>query len=316
MNTRPYDVLVVGELNVDLIVSGDVTPEFGQTEKLVDDISVCAGSSSAIFAAAAAKLGLRVLFSGRVGDDLFGGFMLQALADAGIETDHIMRDPDLRTGACVVLSRGASGDRAMLTYLGSIAAVDERDVSPDHFYLARHLHVASPYLLRGLRPYMPEMMRLARSAGMTVSLDTNWDPAQQWVTDDLLQDLDVFLPNEQELCAIAGIADVEQALQAMAARVPLVVVKRGGRGATALRGDERVDVPAGDVEVVDTTGAGDVFGAGFLAGWLNGLSLRSCALLASACGSLSTRTPGGFRGQPTWEEAAEFLRGSVGEELA
>ncbi len=316
MNARPYDVLIVGELNVDIVLTGDVVPEFGQTEKLVDSLTVCAGSSSAIFAAAAAKLGLRVLFTGRVGDDLFGRFLIQSLETVGVETDRIMLDPDVQTGACVVLSRAGGADRAMLTYLGSIAKVDERDVSPDLFYLARHLHVASPFLLKGLRAYMPEMMREAHATGMTVSLDTNWDPEQRWDTAGLFDELDLFLPNENELLAITRLQDAEQALNAMAARVSLLAVKRGERGATVCRGAERIDVPAVAVDVVDSTGAGDSFDAGFLAGWLNGLSLRGCGLLGSACGTLTTRYPGGFRGQPTWDEAAAFVRQRLHEELA
>ena len=301
-SSRPYDLLVVGELNVDIILSGDdVVPHFGQVEKLVDDLSLCAGSSAAIFAAGAARLGLRVLYVSRVGDDVYGHFMVSALAEAGVDTSRVTVDPTIKTGATVILSRGQ--DRAMLTYPGSIAAVTSDDVEPALYELARHLHVASPFLLSGLRPHMPEMMRRAHEAGMTVSLDTNWDPSGRWALDGFFDHLDVFLPNEGELIAIAGETDLGSAIEAMSTRVPLVAVKRGARGALAVRGQERASVPVLTAKVVDTTGAGDSFDAGFLAGWLRGLPLVSCLRLGAVCGALTIGQAGGFNGQPTWKEA-------------
>ncbi len=304
--SKPYDLLVVGEANVDLIVTGDVVPRFGQVEKLVDDLTICAGGSAPIFCAAAAKLGLKVLFASVVGDDAFGHFMLDALRGAGVETSCVRVDPAIKTGATIHLSTGR--DRAMLTYLGSIAAVTPELVSPAWYAQARHLHIVSPFLLTGLRPAMPAMMRAARQAGMTVSLDTNWDPQERWELPGFFDALDVFLPNEQELCAIAGERDLERAVAAMRTRVPVLVVKRGAQGAWAVRGAEREEVPAFAVQVVDTAGAGDSFDAGFLAGWLRGRPLRECLLLGAACGGLTTTQVGGFNGQPTWEEALATVR--------
>jgi len=302
--SRPYDVLVVGELNVDIILTGDVVPEFGQVEKLVDDLTVCAGASGGIFAASAAKMGLRVLYCSVVGDDPFGRFMLDALQAAGVDTSGVRVDPAVKTGVGVQLSTGQ--DRAMLTYLGSIAHVGPRDV-PTDWSLARHLHVVSPFLLTGLRPSMPEMMARAHAAGMTVSLDTNWDPEERWDVADLLAHTDVLLPNENELRAIAGCDALDDVIRLMRERIPVLVVKRGERGALAFRGDECASSAALDVEVRDTTGAGDSFDGGFLAGWLRGESLQTCATLGAICGSLTTTQVGGFNGQPTWEEAMAVL---------
>lgn len=304
MSQRPYDLLILGELNVDIIATGDVTPAFGQVEKILDDLTVCAGSSAAIFAAGAAKMGLRVLFASRVGDDLFGHFMIAELARAGVETDHITVDPMIKTGAGILLSRGQ--DRAVLTYLGSIAAVSMRDLDPVWLTQARHLHVASPFLLTGLKPHIPDLMRRAREAGMTVSLDTNWDPLQHWNLGGFFDYLDVFLPNENELCAITGENDLEQAIAAMSARIPILVVKRGAAGAIAVSGGQRVEAAAPTIPVVDTTGAGDTFDGGFLAGWLRGESLGRSLQLGVACGSLAVAQLGGFNGQPSWDEASRF----------
>lgn len=303
--TRPYDVIVAGELNIDLVLKGDVVPEFGQVEKLVDDMTLAAGGSACIFAASAAKMGLKVLYISRVGDDPFGRYLLEQMRAVGVDVSRVVVDPHIKTGGTVILSKGQ--DRAMLTYLGSIGEVRYEDLGPDWRTLARHLHVASPFLLTKLRPDMPRMMREARQAGMTVSLDTNWDPSEAWQVDDLLEHLDVLIPNENELMALAGERDLERAAQAMAARVPLLVVKLGAEGAMALQGATRVRVPALPVEALDTTGAGDTFDGGFLAGWLRGEALERSVQLGVVCGGLTTTLIGGFNGQPTWDEAVAHL---------
>jgi sugar/nucleoside kinase (ribokinase family) len=302
---RSIDVLVAGELNVDVIVTGDVTPSFGQVEKLVDGLAVCAGGSASIFAAAAARMGLRVKYGSVVGDDLFGRYMMTEMGAAGVDVSGVRVDAAVQTGATLILSRGI--DRAMLTYLGSMAAVGPDALDPAWFAQARHLHVASPFILTGLRAHMPGLMRAAKAAGMTVSLDTNWDPEERWDVGDLLAQVDVFLPNEREAMAIAGTADLAAAVETLAARVPLLVIKLGAEGALAVRGGERVRVPAYVVPTVDTTGAGDTFDGGFLAGWLRGEPLRRCLELGAACGALTTTRPGGLNGQPTWEQALALI---------
>jgi len=312
MSEKPWDLMIVGELNADILLTGDVTPEFGQVEKIIDDVSICAGSSSGIFAAQAAKLGLRVLLASRVGDDLLGHYMLHELEQAGVDTRHVSVDPAIKTGATVILSRGQ--DRAMLTFLGSIAAVGPAEVQDGWYAQVRHLHVASPFLLASLRPHLPEMMRRAHEAGATVSLDTNWDPAGVWALPGFFEHLDVFLPNQEELMAISGRQTFSEAVDAMTARVPVVAVKMGGEGAIgARRGTpsdppELVHVAALPVDVVDTTGSGDSFDAGFLAGWLRGQPFAECLALGVACGGLTAARAGGFSGQPGYDVAMARAR--------
>ena len=121
MAPKLFDLLVAGEINPDLILTGDVEPAFGQAEKLVDSADLEVGSSSAIFACGAARLGLKVAFAGVCGDDFFGRFMLAEMTKRGIDISHIVVDPALQTGLSVILNRG--GDRAILTHPGCIAAL-------------------------------------------------------------------------------------------------------------------------------------------------------------------------------------------------
>ncbi len=300
---RDLDVLVIGELNCDLILSGDVAPVFGQVEKLIDVADLTIGSSSAIFACGAARLGLRVGFIGKVGDDTFGHFMVDALRAYGIDTTGIVVDPTVKTGLTVILSRG--NDRAILTYLGSIAALRPDEVDRSFFARARHLHLGSYYLLDGLRPVVAELYAEAKAAGLSTSLDTNYDPRGTWDggIDAVLAHTDVFLPNAAELLAITRTGDVDAGLAALRGRVGAVAVKLGGEGSRAVQGerDERAGIVP--VALVDTTGAGDSFDAGFVYGYLAGWDLARTLSFAGACGSLSTRAAGGTAAQATLAEA-------------
>jgi sugar/nucleoside kinase (ribokinase family) len=297
-----FDVLVVGELNADLILSGDVTPAFGQVERLVEDATLTIGSSSAIAACGMARLGLRVAFAGLVGDDEFGRFMRGALASRGVDITAVRVDPAVKTGLTVILSRGE--DRAILTYPGSIAALRREHLDMGMLGRARHLHLGSYFLLDGLRPDVPALFAAARARGLTVSLDTNYDPAERWDgLDAVLPHVDILLPNEAELLAVSGAADVEAGLARLAGRVPLVAVKRGAAGALARSGAELLAAAAPPVAVVDPTGAGDSFDAGLLYGLLAGWELARSLRLACVCGALSTRAAGGTAAQPTLAEA-------------
>ncbi len=299
MRTRAYDLLVVGELNVDILVSGDTIPAFGQVEKLVDSIVVTGGGSAAIMAAAAARLGLRVLYDSVVGDDLFGHLMLDVMRAAGVDVSHVVVDPEVATGATIHLLR-PDGDRAMLTHLGSIAHITPALIDPAWYAEVRHLHLASPFLLSGLFPGMQAIASEAHRHGMTVSLDTNWDPSEGWKLGNLLDEIDILLPNEVELLALSGAKCAEVAMDALCAQVPVLAVKRGVRGAVGAQGSERVEVPAFRVVAVDATGAGDTFDAGFLAAWLRGATLMQALVGGSAAAALGTTAYGGFDGQPDW----------------
>ena len=116
-----FDVVAVGDLNADLILAGDVTPVFGQVEKVIDDATLTMGGSTSIFACGAARLGLRVAFVGKVGSDPIGDFLLDTLVSRGIDIAGVRRDAHIKTGLTVILSRGV--DRAMLTYLGTLGAL-------------------------------------------------------------------------------------------------------------------------------------------------------------------------------------------------
>ena len=306
--TKPFDILTIGEINVDLVLGHDARPIFGQFERIVDDATLTVGGSGTIFAMGAAQLGLRIAYCGVVGDDNFGRFMLDHLHQRQIDTRGVIIDPTLKTGLSVILN--VPHDRAILTHLGAIDALHATQVDRALLTQCRHVHVTSYFLQHNLRPGLPSLLAHARAAGITVSLDTNWDPAERW--DDglaeVLAQTDIFLPNEQEACAITGAATVEVALEQLAATIPTVAIKCGAEGAICRHGDQTVRDPGFPIHVVDTTGAGDSFNGGFLYGWLHGWDLADTLAMGCACGTLSTQAAGGVDAQPTFAAAQQLLQ--------
>lgn len=301
-----FDILVAGEINPDLILTGDVEPEFGQVEKIVDSARLAIGSSSAIFACGAARLGLKVAFIGVCGDDVFGHFMLDEMQKRNVDTSNVIVRPDGSTGLSVILNR--LSDRAILTHLGLISALQASDISDVLLKQARHLHVSSYFLQTNLQFNLPVIFTRAHSLGLTTSLDTNYDPGEKWIgLDDLLSKTDVFLPNKTEALSITHARDIESASKQLAQKANLVVVKLGADGALACQNDSITKSNSIPVKVVDSVGAGDSFDAGFIFGYLDKWSLNRSLCLACVCGALSMEKSGGTDGQPTLTEAMKYV---------
>ena len=310
MSSPDFDLVVIGDCNPDVLVLGsDVAPVFGQAEKLVDRMSLEIGGSASITAVAAARLGQRVALVATVGRDAAGTFMLDALAREGVDVSAVAVRDGLATGMTVALSRG--GDRAILTALGAMDSLTASDIPAGLLGRCRHVHVSSYFLLAdSLGPGLAGVFAAARAAGATTSLDTNWDPAERWRDERLtaaIAQADLLLPNEAEALALSGTSSVPSAAAALVALGPRVVVKLGARGALVAAGPaEPHQVSLPPVTPVDTTGAGDCFNAGLIAGLLDGLDLPQAAALGCAAGALSTAAPGGTASAPSRAAAAKL----------
>jgi sugar/nucleoside kinase (ribokinase family) len=299
-------VLVVGELNVDIVLSGLASPPKLGSEVLAQGMEMVLGSASAIFASGIARLGHSVGFVGKTGDDDFGRFCRDALLNAGISTDGLLLS-SRPTGATIVLS--TRDDRALVTNLGAIADLGYDDLLPNLFQGFRHLHLTSYFLQDRLRPDFPRLMREAKAAGLTVSFDPNSDPSQKWSPEiwEVMGAADVVFVNESEAHALTGTSNTAKTLSTLAERTACAVVKQGSEGATAVRGTERVHVDTFRVNVMDTTGAGDSFAAGFVHGLLTNRSLSDCLRVANAAGALSATGIGGTAAQPDARTLSAFL---------
>jgi sugar/nucleoside kinase (ribokinase family) len=288
-----FDVTLAGELNLDLILYGlpDALPP--ETELLASDMMLTLGGSSAIVAHNLAALGCKVGFISKIGTDNFGEIALSRLTESGVNVSKVRRDQQLKTGLTVVLQRAKW--RNMVTYAGTITEVAFEDLDLEYLCDSKHFHLSSYYLQRRLQPRMLELFQKFKTAGMTISLDTNDDPDATWDSGvmDILRHVDVFLPNEREARYIGKSDDLEVAVARLAEVVPLVVVKMGAEGAMAIRGRERIISPAGKIQVVDAVGAGDSFNSGFLSRFVNGATLEECLSAGNQAGARSTTCPGG-----------------------
>ena len=290
----PFDVLVVGELNVDLILNGLQSMPVVGKEILAEAMTLTLGSSSAIFASNLSCLGTKVAFLGRVGDDSFGSLTIESLRAKGVDTRLLIHTPEHATGATIVLNRGE--DRANVTYMGAMAHLTLQDCTSERLRSARHLHFASAFLQPGIKKDITSLFRRAKEAGMTTSFDPQWDPAEAWDLDlpAILPSVDVFLPNETELLNLTRQPDVPSALAALRPFANTVVVKQGNEGSTGQSGDVVVRVPPFlNTEVVDAIGAGDSFDAGFVSQFIHRQSLEACLTFGNLMGAINTTAAGG-----------------------
>lgn len=306
------DVLVLGDANPDLVLRGDVVPRFGQAEQLLDAADLVLGGSAGITAHGLARLGRPTRLGALIGRDVFGDAVIELLTRVGVDTTALVRDAERPTGLTVLLSQGQ--ERAILSFLGATAAYSFEQATAALVTAARdgarHVHVASFFLLPHIRAGLLGLFDQAHELGCTTSLDPNFDPAEEWAGfDNLLPKTDVLLPNRTEVVAIAArmtgaaMTDPIAAAKALASRGPVVVVKDGRRGALQVEPDGSILRDEGTpVDAVDTTGAGDTFDAAYIDSLLLGVPAAECLRRAVLAGALSTLAVGGVAGQPSSDQ--------------
>jgi sugar/nucleoside kinase (ribokinase family) len=290
--TGTFDCLVAGDANVDLLVEGVIALEIG-TERLASDMNLVLGGSSAITAFNLSRLGAKVCFAGVLGQDAFGHFVEEKLTSGGVDLRGLRRTNEAKTGMTIWHTQ--AGRRAGVTYTGTIAMLQASDVSDELLQSARHLHVGAYFLQECLHKDAAALFARARKLGLTTSVDCNYDPAERWDSDlrPVLEQADLFFPNEDEALKMTGQPDAHAAARNLASLAGTVVVKRGAEGAFVVSGSTEFSVPAAITEVVDTTGAGDSFNAGFLAEFLKTKDIRRAAEAGVVAGSRCVGKVGG-----------------------
>jgi len=292
-NAGRFDIAIVGDCNLDLVLYGLPEALPLERELLASGMALQIGGSAAITACNMAALGSSVGFVCAQGEDSFAELCVDALRAAGVENSASVRITDGATGVTVLLQH--EGARRMLTYPGVTHALRRTDLDMPYLCRSRHLHMASYYLQERLTEDIPKLFSELKSHGLTVSLDPNDDPADSWDRGilDAIRYVDVLMPNEREVSRITGETDTEKAIEILRSQVPVLVVKRGSRGASAYAGDSSWSVSAFPVEVVDAIGAGDSFNAGFLHGYLKGWPIEKCLRYGALTGAWSTTASGG-----------------------
>lgn len=309
-----FDIIALGELNVDLILNQiDSEPEIGK-EKFAKQMTLTLGSSTAIFAANAAALGAKVAFCGMIGNDSFGDLVETSLRAKHVDTRYLIRQDNYATGATICMSYDE--DRANLTYQGAMDYMTLADINPEVFLQAKHVHISSIFMQSGVKRDLMNILELCRENGVTTSLDTQWDPTEQWDLDykSVLPMLTVFMPNETELKFLTHSETLEEAVGKIRPYANAAVIKCGSKGSLLMRKgqSDRMQQALLNTNVVDCIGAGDSFNSGFISRLVQGKPLEDCQQYGNMTGAVNTTAAGGtgaFTSREDVERIAKQLFG-------
>ena len=288
-NGAAGSVLSLGRIYCDMVFTGlDGLPRLGR-ECFADDFALVPGGGALITAAHLQALGRRASLVARLGTDPLSRALEAPIGELGLDLDFLERHAN--AGPQLTVAMVEAGERAFLSRRAGTArpaGFEASLISPG----VRHLHIAEYATLHE----MPDALASAKARGLSVSLDPSWD-------DTLIHDpvffertagVDIFLPNLEEAEALTGTRAPKQALAQLQRHFPVVALKCGGDGALLGMGEEIVALPSPRVDVIDTTGAGDAFNAGFLHAWLNEAGAQACLAAAIAAGSRSVQAAGGI----------------------
>jgi sugar/nucleoside kinase (ribokinase family) len=309
MGDKKFDVLAVGELNADLIMTGLKEAPVLNREITAEAFKKTLGSSTALCAANTAKLGLKTAFCGKIGDDEDGRYLTRELENRGIDTGFCKRDPAEATGVTLALNWG--GDRAMVTVMGTISTFCFADFDPAVLKTARHIHVGSFFLQTALRRDLVDIFKTAHGYGATTSLDAGWDDTGTWDFGirEVLAHTDIFFPSETEALNVTKKSSPIDAAGELGKFCAAAVVKCGKIGACCVSGGKAFSTAAySDVNVVDTTGAGDSFNAGFIYAFIRGFPAEACLEYGNACGNISVASVGGANADLSIENVEAVMR--------
>ncbi len=287
----------------------DDWPERGRLS-LVNEIGIGIGGCAANTGVALQKLGAQAAIMGKVGADGFGDFVRETLRAAGADVSGVLSDPSVGTSATLIMVDSA-GERTFIHYIGANSKVRPEELDLGLIASARVFHFAGALVMPGFdgEP-AASVLRAARQAKVTTSVDTVWDATGRWMAlvAPLFPHTDLFLPSLAEAAEITGRTEPAEIAAALVdLGVGTVALKMGPEGSFVRSGEVALQVPAYRVEAVDGTGAGDAYVAGFLRARLLGWDLERCAKFASAAGALCTTAPGTSAGLRDLAGTLEFL---------
>ena len=301
------DITSIGDINIDILTSNitDYPPKDSQI--ILDDLHMTSGGCAANFAKASSILGRKTRLIARIGDDIFGDLVRKSLGSVD-DLDLCLISGGRTSVTLAITFKDKS--RSFLTFPGANSELSVKDIDYDHIE-GRYLHIAS-FFLQGLRADTKKILDYAHKKDITASFDTGFDPlgwskADASLVRRTLKDVDMFFPNLAEAQAITKAKNVEEVIEELLSLGPAIVaLKMGSKGAWIATKGEKIFIPAFRVKAIDTTGAGDVFAAGFVHAHSREWDLKKCGTFASAAAALKTQGYGAER-YPTYQEVSAFL---------
>ena len=304
------DVLCLGILVADIVAKPiEEMPGKGKLQ-LVDTMELHTGGCASNAGYDLSKLGISTGLMGKVGMDGFGDFFIKYMEDSGLDTRGIKRTSSANTSATMVMV-SADGERTFFHYLGANGELCYDDIDPDILREAKILHIAGAFLMPKFDGgSTATVLKQARDLGITTSLDTAWDSRGNWMSllEPCLHHIDIFMPSIEEARMVTGKEEPPEIADFLLSYgIGTVALKMGEQGSYIRTRDWEMYVPIFEVETVDSTGAGDAFAAGFLAGVSKGWDHREAAKLASAVGACCVTAMGATAGVKNWQETLSFM---------
>lgn len=304
-------IYVTGNVVVDTLVRpADSLPEWGST-RYVDSIAMRLGGNASGTACAAAMMGVPTRIAGLLGDDAQGRYARDRLEACGVDTTRLAVHPEQPTAATVGLIH-SSGERLFFHVSGASGVFSAGDIAFEPAAVAgcKIFHYGSIFCLPAMRQHAAQLLRRARQADLITSLDTDWDTEGRWaeLLDPLCGLIDYLFVNTLEGARLTGSSDPRAIARHFRDRgVGVVIVKTGRAGCSVFHDRGDFSSPAFEVPVVDTTGAGDCFCGGFLAGLARGQGLEGAARLANAVAAHCIQAVGNTDGLAPYAEVAAWL---------
>lgn len=308
MKENRWDAYVFGDINIDLVIPNvDHFPLPGQ-EEIVDNMNTYIGGGAALFTLGLGKLGLHPVFQGIIGNDLYRKFILNELTSKNVDSSLIHISSKNGTGISISFTN--EKERSFLTYRGTNNEIDLNLIEFDKVREAKHIHLTGYSGRQRHGQYLSLLKKVKRLKEITISFDVGWDVSGEWYEGiyELFPYIDVLFMNETEAIHYGRKDNARDAVADFSKYCSIAVAKLGGNGSIAFSKGEVYEKKPYKVKVIDTTGAGDSFNAGFIYGYLKGKNIEECLKYGNACGALSVTALGGNTAFPTEQELFEFIK--------
>ncbi len=301
------DVISLGQLVIDIVVKPvDRFPQTG-TADLIQQIELHSGGCALNTAITMGILGVNVGAIGKIGSETFGDFLISDMKKHGVNPEGVRSVPSHSTSSAIVLA-SSEGERSFLYCPGANEELTIDDVDFRLIEKCKILHVGGAMKLLNLD--LAGVLEKAKGLSVTTSLDTDWDPSGRWleILEPCLGYVDIFTPSIDEAKEIFGTEKPEEiADAALSYGIKIVAVKMGKAGCYVKTNEEEHRVPAFEVDVVDSTGAGDAFVGGLLAGIVKGWNLHKAGEFAAAVGAQCVTSLGATTGVKSFDKTLAFM---------
>ncbi|MBP3580313.1 MAG: carbohydrate kinase family protein [Clostridia bacterium] len=304
---KTIDLIGFGDPYLDLVVKLNRLPQTNKNTT-INDYGFQGGGNVPTACVAAARLGLKTSLIGCVGNDLFGKISLSDLEYNNVNISKMSVQNEKKSNFCICVTEDEVNGKEFISKPGDFSPITEQEIDEEFFASTRMMHVAL------ITPAVAKACDIVHKHGGKISVDANYYRAYTY---DYYDKIDIFIGSElyyDSFCQDKGLDRNEYAKNMLLLKSfgpEIVIFTFGPEGCRGIYEDKYFEIPAFDVEVVDTTGAGDVFHGAFDYGYLQGWDVEKCAVFSSAVSAIKCTRPGGRSGIPTLDVVTKYLETGI-----